>query len=226
MLFATLPAYGDVPDFVDVYSGILEGDDHGIWTAIIESTGYTKIIYYSIDNFTMDGVMGYLIDAGGNISTATAINGIVINARIHSKGKISGSWSGQDSSRGSFCAVKQNVTAQYAGTYYGIFPGKEPGEEPGKWTMNIDNSGRAFGMGAFETMNTRIGFMGAVDDYGGVRVIGERGIASFYITGDDVDGVLFDQTGNYSNSFTGVKQTTVRKKKQGNKNTGRVVLRI
>ena len=206
MLFVAFSDYENVSDSANVYSGIIEGDDHGIWTAIIESTGYTKIIYYSIDHFTMDGIMGYLIDTKNNISTATAINGTLINARVHSSGDIYGSWSGIDSAHGSLYAMKQTATAQYAGTYSGTFPGKDLLT----WTMRIDNYGRTFGTRTNSTIKSSANFTGGVDDYGGGRVLGDGGIASFFISGNDVNGVLFDEHGYSIDSFTGTKQTTVK----------------
>ena len=127
----------DVADFAGTYAGTFEGDDTGIWRAIVKKDGYMEAITWStLYNEVNWGIEN--IDANGNFSFYDVFGNYIITGSIDSEGNLSATCSG-----GIFYTmigqiVQKDEIAQYVGTYSGTCTG----DETWNWSGNIQPDGR------------------------------------------------------------------------------------
>jgi len=118
--------FAAISDYAGVYSGILSGDDNGLWVGNVEPTGRTTVYFYSTIYHEMDGIEGYYINSSGNLMATTFVNGAALNITFNTGGSVYGTWRSSDYyASGTISGSIQTNNSKYAGTYVGTIAGAD-----------------------------------------------------------------------------------------------------
>lgn len=200
VLFAAIPAFGAVSDYAGVYSGLLKGDDYGIWNAVVDPDGHTKMAFYSTPYRAMDGATGYYIDSSGNVSGQTLINKTQAQVKFSLSGEATGSWTAPNGASGTLSGMKQSNNSQYAGAYSGNLSGAVYDT----WSMTVNSSGVVSGS-MHSAAYGSAAFQGAVNNVGVVLAGSNDGGSYGAFSGNDIDGNLYGDDGRYFGRFSGTR---------------------
>ena len=134
-------------DYDGLYAGTYNGDDNGIWAAVIDSTTFTAgFIAWSTD-FNRGDIAW--LTAGGEVAGPsykyynddTYIQHSSITSYIHADRSVSGEWNNTYSNHsGNLMGDMVNSTS-FAGSYSGSFSG----DDKGSWVLTITNDGGVTG---------------------------------------------------------------------------------
>ena len=194
--------FGAASDYAGVYSGNIAGNDSGPWMGVVESTGRTKMVFYSNIYQTMDGSQGYYVDSSGNLTAVSLVNRAVFSVSFDTGGNILGTWASPNSASGTISGSRQTNNSKYAGTYTGTISGGDSGS----WTIVIDSSGLISGSGSSQNVGS-FNFDGAVDNTGFLMGVTEEAGAFGSISGNSLSGSWFDDGVSYGGTFNGTKQS-------------------
>ena len=198
--FCNSLGFAATSDYAGVYSGTINGDDYGPWMGVVDSTGRTKMIFYSDIYRTMDGSQGYYVNNSGNLMAISFVNGAAFNATFDLGGSVSGTWASGNYASGTISGSIQTNNSTYAGTYTGTIAGADSGT----WTIVIDSFGLITGSGSSQNVGM-FNVDGAVDNAGFFMGATEESGAYGNISGNSLSGAWFDDGVSYGGTFSGTK---------------------
>ena len=198
--FSNSLGFAAIADYTGVYSGTINGDDSGPWVGVVDSTGRTKMIFYSNTYRTMDGSQGYYVNNSGDLTAISLVNRAAFNVTFDTEGSVSGTWTSGNYASGTIVGSRQTNNSKYAGTYTGTIAGADFGT----WTIVIDSFGLITGSGSSQNVGL-FNVDGAVDDAGLFMGATEQSGAYGSISGNSLSGAWFDDGVSYGGTFSGTK---------------------